>query len=283
MGKVHFVIVTLVILTLACQMSVRSTEMPPEDTESDLMLAMVALNGASLPPEQEIFEYLEQTWPSSPTITDVTRKDDAVTFSVSDGVGFFALVSAPIPWDDLEGPCATAWYWPDACEKLKGHKAHAVVSLSSTSLEPVEQALLLTKLLASVAATTDSAGIYWGAGTVVHSPEMFLDQSSGIALEYLPLMLWIDFRLQEEADGTFTMFTTGLEAFGLMEIEAVRVKGDSEGLYGLVYDVAHYLLENGPIVKDGDTIGGSEAEHIEVRYEPSMWDNSRKVYRLVFP
>ena len=26
---------------------------------------------------------------------------------------------APIPWSNLEGPCATAWWWPDATEKMK--------------------------------------------------------------------------------------------------------------------------------------------------------------------
>src|SRR5690348_15763012 len=30
--------------------------------------------------------------------------------------GFLAvsLMRAPIPWSELEGPCATAWWWPEA-------------------------------------------------------------------------------------------------------------------------------------------------------------------------
>jgi hypothetical protein len=283
MRRVFLVAAIALIPTLACQISTKDTPMSPNETKPDLMLAMIALNNKYLPPEQEIFDFLKQMWPLTPEVSDVVRENDTVTFTISDNLGSIALIPAPIPWSELEGPCATAWYWPTACEALRGHKAHVIVSLNQASLQPTEQALLLTKLVAAVAATTNSAGIYWGAGTVVHSPEEFLNQSKDVSPESMPLMLWIDFRLQEEADGSFTMFTTGMEAFGLMEIEAVQVNKDPKELSSFVYDVAHYLLENGPIVQDGDTIGGSEIERIEVRYEASMWDSSKKVYRLVFP
>lgn len=68
-----------------------------------------------------------------------------------------------------------------------------------------------------------------------------------------------------------------------MEIEAKRVRMDSEELYSKVYDLAHYLLVNGPVVADGDTVGSSDSERIKVRFKPSIWDSSMQVYRLEFP
>src|SRR5690348_12782452 len=44
-----------------------------------------------------------------------TADGDADTIAVdAPGGGFLAMamMPAPIPWRDLEGPCATAWHWP---------------------------------------------------------------------------------------------------------------------------------------------------------------------------
>ena len=69
---------------------------------------------------------------------------------------------------------------------------------------------MLTHLLAAVAAHVDAAGIYWGGGGLVHDPLVFLDEARSASPQKLPLHLWIDFRIEQNDDGTLRLFTTGM-------------------------------------------------------------------------
>ena len=256
---------------------------PEDNTDRHTMLAMVAINDKRLPPSQEIFDYYYQNWPSSPEVTDDDRDDNVMVFNMGDSAGIIALVTAPIPWSELEGPCATAWYWPDACQELEKHVSHVIVSLISPSGDLISQALTLTKLVGSVSSLSDSAGIYWGSGSLVHSPETFMDLSSDINRENLPLLLWIDFRLIRDSENKYSLITTGLDNFDLMEIEIINSTSDPESVMEFGISITNYLMENGPIIRDGDTIGSSASQRIKVNFEPSIWDESREVYRIYLP
>jgi hypothetical protein len=47
-------------------------------------------------------------------------------------------------------------------------------------------------------------------------------------------------------------------------------------------DLAGYLIEAGPVIKDGDTIGPDAATKIVVRHETSACTPGQPVYRLYF-
>jgi hypothetical protein len=46
------------------------------------------------------------------------------------------------------------------------------------------------------------------------------------------------------------------------------------------FKIAHYLLENGPILEDGETVDLFDDEQVLVRFGPSTWDKSATVIRL---
>lgn len=48
-------------------------------------------------------------------------------------------------------------------------------------------------------------------------------------------------------------------------------------IFSFMYNIIAYLLENGPVIKDGDTIGGDENQKIKVRYGKSMLNKSKDV------
>ena len=45
-----------------------------------------------------------------------------------------------------------------------------------------------------------------------------------------------------------------MPAFQLMNIEIRNARGDPWALKDTAYEIAHYLLDKGPVIKDGDTI-----------------------------
>ena len=51
-----------------------------------------------------------------------------------------------------------------------------------------------------------------------------------------------------------------------MDIEIDRCKMDVADLFDFVSNIAHYLIQSGPVIADGDTVGGSEEQRILVRY-----------------
>ncbi|WIW44632.1 DUF4261 domain-containing protein [Bradyrhizobium sp. 62B] len=63
--------------------------------------------------------------------------------------------------------------------------------------------------------------------------------------------------------------TIGLSAFVDREIEFVTAKLTLSGLFDKVAGLSAYLIEHGSVVKDGDTIGASASERIQVRYRNS--------------
>jgi hypothetical protein len=95
-----------------------------------------------------------------------------------------------------------------------------------------------------------------------------------------PLYLWVDLRAIRNKDGTTGLFTTGLSALGHMEIELPRIEMDPGELREWLLNIMYYLLENGPVLKHGETIGMSEEQKIRIRHCPSSFGHPGKVIRL---
>ena len=98
----------------------------------------------------------------------------------------------------------------------------------------------------------------------------------------MPVPVWLRFQLVRASDDEIGLYTLGMSQFGLMEIEVDRSRLNVEDLFEFVSNIAHYLILSGPIIADGNTVGGSEDERILVRHHPSMVDQSRRVYKIVF-
>ena len=55
-----------------------------------------------------------------------------------------------------------------------------------------------------------------------------------------------------------------------------------QDLFESVSNIAHYLIQSGPVIADGNTVGGSEEERLLVRHRPSMINPNRLVYKIVY-
>jgi hypothetical protein len=251
-----------------------------ENKGNVLSVAMIALRQASIPAVMDVIQAFKKLWDEE--TAEEFKDDSTFGFDTPEGQIICGLIPAPIPWEELEGPCATSLFWENAAMEMKGHKAHLIVTASPGDGDPISGARLLTKAVAAILKTSGVVGVYWGAGTLVHSPETFLDHAAQMAEECLPLYLWIDFRVVRDDGDTLTLFTTGMETMGFMELEVVQSRTDPEEAVDLTFNVAHYLLENGLELGDGDTIGMSETQQIAIRHAPSIFDERGKVYRLEF-
>ncbi len=246
-------------------------------------LAMPLLETARPVTEESLTAAWRAAWPSLPPPRgfDVEGEEEgfgAMTFDIDGMRGALAVVPMVIPGGELDGPAATSWLWPDAREEIERVGAHVVTWVSGTGPQ-VDAHRHLTRLVCAVLRATDALGVYWGAAGQVVRADVF----DGIAHESepdsLPVALWVDFRALVE-EGRASLFTVGMRTFGLIELEIAPSEKAPGDLRELAVNVARYLIEQGRVIGDGDTVGGTEDERVVVRHAPSMVDRPHTVYRL---
>lgn len=247
------------------------------------IIAMVALAKYDIPSIESLFQLYTELSDKKINLDQIQEKDGNIVFDIDNELAFISFMPTPIPWSDLEGPCSTAWYWPEAKDMMKKHEAHIVLSIMSDNPEKsvLDRVITLTRLTASVAKATNALGIYWGSGTLVQSPEYFINECIELDPNYLPLDLWIDFRVEQQPGDKYNIITTGMDAFGHMEIEIINSSQPPFDSFEFAFNVGNYLLKNGPVINDGDTIGGDENQKIQVKYNKSVWDRPNQVMNIL--
>jgi hypothetical protein len=249
---------------------------------SSLSWCMVALNTPSLPAPRQILETLTSLSGSGNDWKTEDLREDMLKFSLHGTMAAVALTPSPIPWATLEGPCETAWWWPDASARLRGHNSHLLVAMGGGKTSAVHRCLALTHLAAAVAAHVDAAGIYWGGGSLVHEPDAFLNEARSASPNKLPWHLWIDVRIQRNEDESRWLFTSGMQAFDKMEIEIPHSQCTPVELVNFTHSIIEHLLLRGAEIRDGHTIGRNDDEKITAAHAPSMVDSRLTVLRLDF-
>jgi uncharacterized protein DUF4261 len=243
---------------------------------------MVMLTVAPKLPTDALSAAWATTWPGCPQLTDLVGEADGqtLTFAVQPGGVQAALgaMPAPVPRQELVGPAATSWLWPDGPTEVPLHKAHFIV-FASGRVAPLEVHVASTRVIAAVLHATDALGVYWGAAGHVIRADVFEGLAHAVEEDPLPVMLWVDFRCKADNKNS-TLFTVGMDKFGLMEIEVQRSTKPVGELRRIAIDLASHLITKGPVVADGETFGRSADERIRVHFGGSMVGRPGKVYCL---
>jgi uncharacterized protein DUF4261 len=245
----------------------------------DVGVSMVMLREAAAPSAARVEQELRTRYPDLDAVLD-SDNGSTVSIRLRDGDFLYTFVEAPIPWSDLEGPCATSLLWKNAADEVKAHCAHLIVAIR-TELNAVERSTLLTKVTVALLAASDAAiGVYWGNATLVIPKAIFLEFAEQILPLGPPVDIWIDFRVGWQEEKRSAGFTQGLTALGHMELVAQDSPEKPGDLRERFHGLAGYLLEHGPVIKDGDTIGNSAKEKIRVVYGPSSFGHEGFVMQL---
>jgi hypothetical protein len=247
-----------------------------------ISLAMVMLSSDVPMRGADIHKALGEHWPSLPAMTDPQEEDGSIAFRVGAADIILGKMPAPIPWTELEGPCATSLLWRNAAEEVKQHQIHWVVTVSG-ELNPMEMSTLLTQATAATLAACPTAiGVYWGNATLVIPKGIFCDFARKVLPLGPPLHIWLDFRVGRDTEKTSAGFTAGLKALGHMEFEAQNAPEPPGELRERLLSLAGYVLEKGPVIRNGDSVGEDAEERIRVVYAPSAFGHEGQVMRLQY-
>jgi hypothetical protein len=206
-----------------------------------------------------------------------------VSISGEQASGFLAHVPAPIPNHEAEDNADGNVLWTNGKEEAARHRSHVIVTnLGSDGLTPVQSALAVSRLTLVALELFDGLGVYWGNAHVCNSRQVFESFCEDMSEELVPVPVWLRLQPVRAAQDGIGLYTLGMRQFGLMEIEVDRCRMKPQELFEFVSNIAHYLIQSGPVIADGNTVGGSEEERIVVRHRASMVEKGRRVYKIMF-
>lgn len=242
--------------------------------------SFVLLAEPRLPDAQAFRAQLEARLKGRLKIDGMEGDDHLILLRIRGGTVMVGLIEAPLPKGQIQDLCQSAWYWRRACEETDAHRAHAHVGIHGTDLDRLDAHLLQTDVVAALM-DPNAIASYWGAS--LQSREAFLKLSASAARADPPVWLWMNFRVSNDRDKGFSLSTQGMEAFELREIEVKDVRRTGLEVFSLIVGLAQYLVTEGPVIKDGDTIGASPSLGIRVHQGPSYFREGARVYRVTYP
>ncbi|MFM2418126.1 MAG: hypothetical protein RL385_2849 [Pseudomonadota bacterium] len=248
--------------------------------DSRTRLALLPLRTPLLPDASALASAFAALFPDLSRLKPELGDNERVVLRAPGALFSMSLVREPIAWDTLSYACDAAWYWPDAKGTLRPHTAHLRIVAESTDQNAIALMLSLTRVVAAALEASDALGVYLPGAQQVHRRDDFVSEAKGASAELLPLYLWVRFSLSQEDDGSTTLTTTGLAELEQMEVEFPRARIEPQTLMDRAFNIAHYLLDHGPVLAHGHTIGISNDERFMVRHVPSLRGDGSTVLQL---
>jgi hypothetical protein len=182
------------------------------------------------------------------------------------------FVDASVPADLVEWPLKLNSTWPDAAAVVERSRAHIIIGglrEKATHDDVFEQALAVTLIAATISQYLPVEGVIFPDAERICSPNELRRGAMRLANRQVPGELWstIQFIAESAAGGR----RIGALSYGLMpfigrELEFQPADIDLEGVAKRMLGLSHYLIVNGPVIKDGETVGLTPSEKIHIRF-----------------
>lgn len=208
--------------------------------------------------------------------TDSSHSGVEIAF---DGIDLVvAHMPAPIPGGEVAQNTQISRFWHGEPTDT-AHGSHLIV-VAAGDQPAILRARAATRAAAAISLAHPVVGWYVGSSGQIVTPkvgiEMAEDDDSFLAL-------WVNVIASRDSDGEWSMSTLGMEAFGHAEFEIVRATGDAGSWYTRLLDLAVYVIESGPVLKHGQTIGQDQYEKIGIEVGKSKLGKPGEVIRLRVP
>ncbi len=232
------------------------------------ILAMPMFKGENTYSLNNVIQDLREYW--SLEINDIAGDDTAAAFNANGEQVMIGYISCPIPDSEFEDLYDFASLWKEAKNDIAQHNQHALVIISPSSTSTVERFKLLTKVIASILRTSETAiGFYYGEVELLVPKEVYLELADFLLEEDLAVPLWVSVNTFSD-QGKRSAYTYGLKEFGKPEIEVVCSEEEDE-LYFLLLDVADYVIRQNVTLKNGETLGFTENQRIKITESKAVY------------
>jgi hypothetical protein len=190
---------------------------------------------------------------------------------ISDGLRIAVMFMAtPLPRNSWEWPVKLARQWPEAQSAMERGKGHVVIG----AVQAVEGHEAVLKLARAVTIVSEAIARFLKLDAVLFTSADRLSDHEGllagareVAAGDVAVDLWTTLQFRPGTrDGEIGVLSYGLTPFVGREVELAPVIMPFEAVAERMWGLCGYLLENGPVIKNGDTLGLSESERIRATW-----------------
>ena len=180
------------------------------------------------------------------------------------------MFDGPQPSDTLETAYKLNFIWPEARDVIAAHRSHTVLSvMGETSgfdnVTSASRAMAVATL--ALANLTEPLAVLWDTSKALLKHNAIAGAITTLAKGSPPLDLWVTYSpWVDNKTGEIGLFSNGLKGFVGYDIELTPAKRSLGQVLERAIALTGYLLDKGPILKDGDTIGYSETERLKVKF-----------------
>lgn len=202
-------------------------------------------------------------------------KQDAIVFEIDDMMVTVGLMDMPVPDGEAE-------YWANSnfmtreksVAAAKNHKAHLLVAVLGGESKSRKAGELFVKIACACLKAPNALGIY-DCGTV-WLPEHFNQMAMVMKEGELPLGNLVFVGLYQDEQGV-SSWTSGLNSFGKDELEVVESSRPASEVYDFMLDISAYILEEGAILRDGETIGFSPEQKLSLTRSEGVYVKGKTI------
>jgi hypothetical protein len=244
-------------------------------------LGFVLLDKAELPAAAAVMEQYARLAPDGPPLTTPETKDDIHSFKHGEVFASVALMPRAIPGGEADDHArfsvmAIAKKWT-----LPPHTAHLMVMTMNAGASPLERARTAHRLIAAAtaAAGPNAVGVYVGDGGVTHPADFYIDV---VGDEADAIVAWSGVSFGRSGE-RLSFLSTGMGQLGLPDVELAFQSTQPADALAALYDIMLYVARRGTALPEGDTVGQTAAQRVQVHYVASPVDPAIKVMRLDYP
>jgi hypothetical protein len=186
------------------------------------------------------------------------------------------LVDKPLPPDAYAGALQLNRVWPGAAQAMEAHRAHAIVAPLKeigSHLEALNATMIVTITLAALTTIVPSVAVVWSNGEVITEVTRFREAARALVQGQTRPDIWIGFAFLDgprlpTGERTLAVVTSGLAPFIGREVEWLPTPLPPATIANRLIGLCQYLIVNGPVIKDGETLGVSESDRIRATFAP---------------
>ena len=200
---------------------------------------------------------------------------EAIAFYENGMMATVGLMEAKVPNNEAE-------YWANSnfltreksLAAAQNHEAHLIVAVLGKDAAPLKAGELFVKIASSCLKASNALGIY-DCGTV-WLPEYFIRSAMIMKEGEIPLTALVFVGLYQNEEGV-SSWTNGLRSFGKEEMEVINSSHPAPEVYDLMWDISAYLLEEGAVLRDGETIGFSAEQKLPLTLSKGVYIDGQTI------
>jgi uncharacterized protein DUF4261 len=197
---------------------------------------------------------------------------------VTDGAVIMGMrIDAPYP--PLNNVAQFAYWWPNAATEAARSTSHVLVVCNWPKYSRLDAHVRHLILVRELVEQLPVIGVLWGSA-LVQADKLKSEFAHMQKNNVVPFSLWVLIQFSKQPNGNTLISTLGMRDFEQMEIETESAL-PLDQTFDLVRKFGCYILANGPVVKDGETMGLTAEQRITVRHVRSFRpDVNENVYWL---